>query len=216
METIEWPGILDPETLKPHHVERAHRLADAAKSGNWAAVFDIVGATPTLSANQWRIGGSSWFAPLHQAAWLGAPVEVVNQLITRGAWRSLRTAEGDRPIDIARRRHHQHLEDALAVPAPNNIEARRFAAWDQRLSDLISERTGHLPPVRIRPVPTEVIVMEPLDHLWFAYPGMYGGFAMSVHRNRLVVESWSRVVGGSGQAHVITEGGCVLVEQGFV
>lgn len=39
---------------------------------------------------------------------------------------------------------------------------------------------------------------------------------MSIQRNRLIVESWSRVVGGSGQAHVITESGSVLVEEGFV
>lgn len=49
-----------------------------------------------------------------------------------------------------------------------------------------------------------------------AYPGMYGGLSTSIQRNRLVVKRWSRVVGGSGQAHVITESGCVLVEEGFV
>ncbi|NYJ67293.1 hypothetical protein HNR16_002081 [Pseudoclavibacter chungangensis] len=70
--------------------------------------------------------------------------------------------------------------------------------------------------MRIRPVPTEIIALEQLDRLWFGYPGMYGGFSMSVHRRRLVVERWSRVVGDSGRAHVITEGGCVLVEEGSV
>lgn len=45
---------------------------------------------------------------------------------------------------------------------------------------------------------------------------MYGGLSTSIQRNRLVVKRWSRVVGGSGQAHVITESGCVLVEEGFV
>lgn len=54
-----------------------------------------------------------------------------------------------------------------------------------------------------------------LDNLRFPYPRMYGGFNMSIHRNRLVVESWSRVVGGSGQAHVAI-GGCVLVGESFV
>ncbi len=81
---------------------------------------------------------------------------------------------------------------------------------------MIAERTSALEPVRFRPVPTEVIIMDELENLWVPYPGMYGGFTMSVHRNRLVVESWSRVVGRSGQAHVITESGCVLVEEGFI
>lgn len=61
-----------------------------------------------------------------------------------------------------------------------------------------------------------LLVMERIKALWVPYPGMYGGFSLSVHRDRLMVESWSRVVGVSGQAHVITESGCVLVEEGFV
>jgi hypothetical protein len=35
-------------------------------------------------------------------------------------------------------------------------------------------------------------------------------------RRTLAVESWSRVVGGSGQRHHITGDGVVLVEEGFV
>lgn len=81
---------------------------------------------------------------------------------------------------------------------------------------LVSERTRTLDAVKVRPVQTEVIALDQLDSLWFSYPGMYGGFNMSIHKDRLHVESWSRVVGGSGQAHVITESGCVLVEEGFV
>ena len=45
---------------------------------------------------------------------------------------------------------------------------------------------------------------------------MYGGFSMSIQEDQLVVASWSRVVDGSGQRHVITESGCELVEEGFV
>lgn len=65
-------------------------------------------------------------------------------------------------------------------------------------------------------MPTELLAREQIDTLWFPYPGMYGGFGISLRRGRIMVESWSRVVGGSGQAHVITENGCVLVEEGFV
>jgi hypothetical protein len=48
---------------------------------------------------------------------------------------------------------------------------------------------------------------------------MYGGFsywgeeAESV--TRLMVESWSRVVQGSGQRHVVSDQGVVLIEEGF-
>lgn len=159
---------------------------------------------------------TSWFAPLHQAAFLGAPVAVAKRLLELGAWRSLRNADGDRPIDLAERHGHHHLREALAVPELNAHEKRRFAAWDEHLLALVSERTRTLDAVKVRPVQTEVIALDQLDSLWFSYPGMYGGFNMSIHKDRLHVESWSRVVGGSGQAHVITESGCVLVEEGFV
>lgn len=214
--SAQWPGVVDVGELKESYVEGIDRLADAAKVGNWSAVFALLDDDSPLSGNQWRISGTSWFTPLHQAAWLGAPVGVVEQLIELGAWRSLRNAEGDRPIDIAEKRGHHHLAEVLAMPQPSDRDQKKFATWDQHLAALMAERTQRLPPVRFRPVPTEVIALEQLDTLWFGYPGMYGGFSMSIHQGRLCVESWSRVVGGSGQAHVITESGCVLVEEGFV
>lgn len=151
------------------------------------------------NANQWRFGGISWFTPLHQAAWLSAPVDVAERLIRLGAWCSLRTADGARAVDLARKRGHLHLLETLVVNEPGEREQRLFAAWDHHLADLIEERTRSLDPVRSRPEPTEVIAVAQLENLWFLYPGMYGGFCMSIHSDRLVVES-----------------GSVLVEEGFV
>ncbi|MEJ1087599.1 ankyrin repeat domain-containing protein [Microbacterium sp. Mu-80] len=212
----EWPGVTDTGAFKESHVADVDRLADAAKTGSWAEVLILLEAHDQLSPNQWRISGTSWFTPLHQAAWLGASSEVVDELVRRGAWRSLRNAEGERPIEIAERRGHHHLLEPLNVRPASDRQQQMFATWDRHLAELIATRTERLDPVSFRAVPTEVIAVEPLDTLWFRYPGMYGGFGMSIHRDRLFVESWSRVVGGSGQAHVITEGGCVLVEEGFV
>lgn len=214
--TSEWQGVLDPDVLNGDLVDHAARLADAAKAGCWGTVLGLVEHGTWSAVNQWRITGRSWFTPLHQAAWLGAPVGVAERLLLAGAWRSLRTAEGGRPLDIARQRGHHHLLEALAVRDLGAADQRRVTAWDSHLADLIAERTRPLAPVRFRPVPTELLVVERMESLWVPYPGMYGGFSLSVHRDRLVVESWSRVAGGSGQAHVITESGCVLVEEGFV
>ncbi|WP_205879368.1 ankyrin repeat domain-containing protein [Leucobacter triazinivorans] len=213
---VDWPGVIEAGLLRESRVDNINRLADVAKVGNWEVVFRLFDRERSLSVNQWRIAGDSWFTPLHQAAWLGASSEVVDELIRRGAWRSLRNAEGDRPIVIALKRNHQHLADALTVRDLSDNQLRKFAAWDKHLSELIQERTESLEPVKIRPIPSEIIALETLDNLYFGYPGMYGGFSMSIFKGRLLVESWSRVVDGSGQAHVITESGCVLVEEGFV
>lgn len=53
---------------------------------------------------------------------------------------------------------------------------------------------------------------------WFPVAGMYGGFSYWGRREGggLTVESWSRVVEGSGERHDVTADGHVLVERGFV
>ena len=54
------------------------------------------------------------------------------------------------------------------------------------------------------------------SHVWFPVPGMYGGFRILLDGDALTVESWNRVVGGSGQRHRITADGTELTEAGFV
>jgi hypothetical protein len=58
------------------------------------------------------------------------------------------------------------------------------------------------------------------DKRWFEVPGMAGGFAFNWDRSSpellLVVESWCRVVDGSGQRHHVTAAGARLVDEGFV
>ena len=55
---------------------------------------------------------------------------------------------------------------------------------------------------------------------WFAVPGMYGGFSYRLEgegiRVKLISESWSRVVEGSGQRHEVTAHGSKLLDEGFV
>ncbi|HVC92739.1 MAG TPA: hypothetical protein VND64_03565 [Pirellulales bacterium] len=67
--------------------------------------------------------------------------------------------------------------------------------------------------------------LEPLleldrPQMWFAVPGMYGGFNFRLElpgvNAKLVSESWCRVVDGSGQRHEVTPEGSRLVEEGFV
>ncbi len=56
--------------------------------------------------------------------------------------------------------------------------------------------------------------------MWFAVPGMYGGFCYELEHAGadpvLISSSWCRVVGGLGQRHEIRCGGSRLVEEGFV
>ncbi|GAB3077707.1 hypothetical protein [Pedococcus soli] len=220
----QWHGVLTaPDSLNPEAVDQAHTLANAAKAGDWERVLALLDGGPGGShwdANTWRPGSrGSGFTPLHQAAWHGAPADVVEALLRRGAWRSLRTTEGQTAADIATARGHTHLDKLLDPPAhPWGAETDLFAGLDRQLAELVEERQRLFRlVVPVRPMQTRVLLDLP-EHstVWFPIPGMYGGFAVRYLRSSLLVESWSRVAGGSGQAHLVTAHERMLVAQGFV
>lgn len=86
----------------------------------------------------------------------------------------------------------------------------------QRAGEIRDGNTGH--PVEFPVLTMKLLSVETEE--WFPVRGMYGGFAyrllMENNRLKLIVGSWSRIVGGSGQRHEITKDGCVLTESGCV
>ena len=75
------------------------------------------------------------------------------------------------------------------------------------------------------PLPVELphlegVVATEQNPAWFDVDGMYGGFSYYLLSNttpaKLIVESWSRLIEGSGQRHIVTPTATELVEAGFV
>ena len=91
---IVWDGITRAESLPEGAAQIRHALADAAKSYNWPRVFELLSEHKDL-VNTTRPGGSSLYAPVHQAAHGGAPVEVAQRRIGLLAWRTLQNARGE-------------------------------------------------------------------------------------------------------------------------
>ena len=110
---IVWDGITRSETLSDPAIR--NDLANSAKLYDWARTVAIIREYPGL-VNTTRPSGKTRYAPLHQAAHGNAPLEVVQQLIDLGAWRSLQNVRGERPVDIANQKSHQFL-----VPQSINI-----------------------------------------------------------------------------------------------
>lgn len=214
MTDTVWFGTLDEPGDRGAAAD-AHRVSDAAKAGRWSELWATLDSAIVQNPNAWRPGGTSWYAPLHQAAWHGAPVEVAQQLIDRGAWRSLPNAQGDRPVDIARTKGHQHLLDVLAPVAHTFVEPALLPAIERHLGALVESRIRPELDVRLRH-PSLAVLAEIGTGLWYPIPGMYGGFNIELREHHLYVESWSRVADGSGQAHVVTAEGFFLVRRGFV
>lgn len=220
MGTVVWDGIVGDDVLHEDAAKVRHQLADAAKNFEWGRLTAMLREQRDL-VNTTRPGGTSLFAPLHQAAYGGAPISVVEELLQLGAWRTLQNARGERPIDVAERRGHRHLLGVLEPRLLRHVPSGVLLKVQEHFHAVIQGRA----PEQTRGRSLRLPELEPLLELepgevWFAVPGMTGGFAYDLRsigvEAMLETESWSRVVGGSGQRHEITSAGSRLVEEGFV
>lgn len=215
-----WHGGTRASTYTSDYVSVRAKLADASKQADWDTVIRLV-ATKQCDVNVWRLDEPSWYTPLHQAAYVGAPRSVIRELLDLGAWRALQTSCGERALDIADRRRHKGLL-ALLTPilrhriAPG-VLLRIHSAFHEvirgRVADLVAEHELRLPEL-------EPLLELETPQCWFPVPGMYGGFHywFELHGKHpaLIAESWCRVAGGSGQRHEITCRGSRLVDEGFM
>ena len=220
MGTVVWDGLVGDDVLHEDAAKVRNQLTDAAKNFEWGRLTAMLREQRDL-VNITRSGGTSLFAPLHQAAYGGAPMPVVEELLELGAWRTLQNARGERPIDVAERRGHHHLLDVLEPRLLRHVPIGVLLKVQAHFHTVIQGRA----PEQTRGRSLRLPELEPLLELepgivWFAVPGMYGGFAYDLRSNgveaMLEAESWCRVVGGSGQRHEITSAGSRLVEEGFV
>lgn len=216
-----WQGVLDPSFMGDELVSVGHRLADAAKTGDWPTVRALLDREWSwLVINQWRPGGPAWFTVLHQAAWHGAPDEVVAELIDRGALRSLRDSKGRNAFDVVSERSRKPALLDLLRPPRSPLDQAQIRALDARLAELIDGRIhgrvfdGDL-RTALRYPPVEILNELPGQRVWFPIPGKWA-FHIELQRGSLEVKSWCGFVEGSGQAHLVTPEGSVLVDQGFV
>lgn len=217
---IIWDGVVRSDSLHREALQIRRALADAARSYDWPRVLEPLSRDRDL-VNVTRPGGSSLFSPLHQAAHGDAPIEVVQELIRLGAWRTLRTARGERPVDLAKRLGHHHLLEVLTPELKHDVPLAVLQRIQAHFHEVIRGRIDRpLPNHGLRLPELEPLLELERPEMWFPVPGMYGGFSYRLDcagaEARLVSESWCRVVGGSGQRHEITPTGSRLVEEGFV
>jgi hypothetical protein len=220
LESIIWDGVTRSRTLIEDVARLRQDLAEFAKKYNWPKVLGLLSENQQL-VNATRPDGHSLYSPLHQAAYGGADVEVVTALLKFGAFRTLKTSDAKRAVDIARIRSHSHLFQILEpvyeqhVPATvlSRIQVNFHTVIHERAQRMVDEHSLRLPEL-------EPMLEFGRRRFWFSVPEMYGGFAYWLAESgpnaKLISESWSRVVGGSGQRHEICESGVRLVDEGFV
>jgi hypothetical protein len=218
-----WDGVNDAALLSDRVLKVRTEIADAARDYAWDRLLEIVAQHPDL-VNSTRPGGQSLYAPLHQAAHGGASVEVVERLVAAGAWRTHQNARGERPLDVAERQGHDHLVFVLEPEFFKYVPIGVLLTMQHHFHAVICARgANHQIDISSLRLPELEPLLEQLpdgEQFRFFIPGMYGGFNYWLAADgvdaKLVCESWSRVVGGSGQRHEITSSGATLVAEGFV
>lgn len=216
---IKWDGVKRAQTLQKDELALRQQLASAAKSYKWHDVLALLSKRPDI-VNTTRPDGTALYAPLHQAAHGGAPLEVVEKMLELGAWRTLRNARGERAVEVAWTHKHVHLLAALRPrykhQVPSSVMIRLQKNFHKvirgRVEKLVEEHNLRLPEL-------EPLLELEEPRMWFEVPGMYGGFHYWLEPNsvntKLISESWCRVVEGSEERHEITWSGSKLVKNGF-
>lgn len=215
-ECTSWDGVTTRDAYREDITAGRDRLADAARGGDWAQVFDLLQAQPDW-INGHRIGGPSHYTPLHCAAWQGADLATAERLLDLGAWRTVTAAGGERAVDIAEARGHGQLLPLLRPQPRHPLPGAAVTALERHFHSLIEKRSHELVArYRLRLPQVAVLTELSVPRMSFSVPGMYGGFYYELRGEELLVESWSRIAGGSGQRHRITVHGTTLVDEGFV
>lgn len=197
-----WNGIFDSSLRWEEDIEILNALADTARNGDWTSLIDLLLRQLRLCPNDWCPDDPSFDTIMHRAARWGAPVDVIEQLIKLGGWRNIKNAQGERPIDIARRLHHDHLLSVLEPELVFDIPVETISALQSHFHNLIKKvivDDGIDDEVKlVQVMPDLNVLLEQKDlKMWFEIHKMYGGFRYCLDPAKekicLRVTCWSRV-----------------------
>ncbi|MFG2730743.1 ankyrin repeat domain-containing protein [Streptomyces canus] len=208
---MNWDGITDRDRFNGWYLDERDRFADMARDADWNGLFQALGKNPGW-ANLPRPGNRSGFTALHQAAWHGADFSVVSRLVAHGAWRTQRTRDGRRAVDVARERGHTHLLDLLEpvavqqLPAPSDALEHHFHSLLREKTGRCFEEIEHLLP------PLSPLTEGPSLKIFFQVIGMMGGFFYHLEQDHVHVNASSRMDYGGGEHYRVTPQGCSKID----
>jgi hypothetical protein len=134
---------------------------------------------------------------------------------------TIRNSRGERPVDTAERRGGSELVPLLTPDLKRDVPSRDLTEMQVHFHQVIRGRVDHLVQEHALRLPElEPLLEMDVPKVWFAVPGMYGGFTTGLSQidrtTVLVAESWCRVSDGSGQRHIVSPHGSLALEEVFV
>ena len=200
--TLIWPIIEYRKDLR-------HRLIDAAKAQQWSYFFEEIEKEDSF-INATRPLGLAKYAPLHHAAYGGAPRAVVEQLIEAGAWRTLRDAHGNRPVDIAQHRGQNHLLPVLQPTYCKQVEKAVLDTIETYFHATVLSYSRYCPIDKLLLPQIEPLLEHEDAEMFYRVPGLYGGISYRFDFDQevaLISTGSSRMSWGVLAVHRITVNG---------
>lgn len=203
-----WPGFLDRADITDSQFQEGSYLDDCAKVGNWKKVLEILNpGNHLVNINQWRPASNSQSTVLHRAAENGAPIDVMNALIQRGAFRALRDGNGVNAYQIAEASHQPPDVVATLMPEPSPLEPQLIAALDSHLASVLDwwlePLCGDKKPRTVVRYPPVAVLHEPQgQELWVQAPKVSGGFRLALRSGLLELLLGYREFQDSGNVRV--------------
>lgn len=185
-----WPGIVDRATMTDTEFDKGCDLDEFARAGDWEAVFALLDARhPLVHVNQTRPTSVSQSTVLHIAAEGRAPVYVVQALLDRGAFRSLRNANDQTAYQVARSSRSSAVA-LLLEPLPSPLTGEQQRILDGNVAGVIDNWIQPLFSTRslggiLRYPPVGVLHESEGQELWADVPWMSGGFRLVLRPNYL-------------------------------
>ncbi|MCJ1254365.1 hypothetical protein MMC24_002180 [Lignoscripta atroalba] len=177
-------------------------LANASYCGDWWRVFNLIDQAMVHYKEIWvnciRMTRSpeqipSGYTALHQAAYHGASVELVQKLLDLGAWRTARTIEDPdkTPLDVARKHGWQHLYGILAPVIRHTLPPNTLAALQNHFHHLVhSKDQGSVIGPGVRLPDLSLLTEFEEAELWFPIPNQSGtGYLIMLDGRELLVKS---------------------------
>lgn len=210
--------ITRSEDVNKRFIDANNIIATASRDGEWEVLFKQLEEFPEL-VNYPRILGTALYTPLHQAARNGASVQIVKLLLSLGAFKTLKNAKGETPLDTARRLKHNHLFSILEPRPLHAVSSHDLFRLTQHFQTLINARMQdyeRTPKLRLP-------ILDPLTELNVpilrcAIPSLNSDFNLKLtrsgHNPQIIMNSWFNDNEGSGQKHLIMPQGYVQLENG--
>lgn len=135
----EWCGIFTSNFLFKEKAQLRLKLAEYFKTRKWDKGLKILKQRPDL-VNIPFLDDPLWFAPLHQGAYNKAPLKVIQKLLSLGAWRTLKTIKGEKPVDLCPKGTQEDLVKLLTPIYKRKADQNVLSQIEKHFHEVIIQR----------------------------------------------------------------------------